>query len=94
MATPAYSGAGYRRRGWGRRKWVHAPMSTDNGWLDRMSTWFDGVTPQYAGAGQPVPGQHGRGAPVYQAPPSMDAPADADSTTPQATPSVIVAPST
>ena len=95
MATPAYSGAGYRRRGWGRRKsWVHAPTSTDNGWLDRVGTWFDGGTPQYAGAGQPAPGQDGRGAPVYQAPPSTDAPADAASTTPQATPSVIAAPRT
>lgn len=93
MATPAYSGGGYRR-GWGGRRWVRAPRSTDNGWLDRMTTWFDGVTPQYAGAGQPAPGADERGTPVYKAPPPTTATADADTTTPQAAPSVIVAPRT
>ena len=91
MVAPAYSGGGYHRRGWGGRRWVHAPTSTGNGWLDRMTTWFDGATPQYAGAGQPAPGADGRGTPVYQAPPQMTANADAASTTPETATSVIVA---
>jgi hypothetical protein len=92
MATPAYSGGGYHRRGWGGgRRWVHAPTPTDNGWLDRVSAWFDGTPPRYSGAGQPVPGAGGGGAPVYQAPPPTTATADAATTTPQTAPSVIVA---
>ena len=94
MATPAYSGGGYRRRGWGGRHWVHAPQQTDNGWLGGVTAWFDGTTPRYAGAGQPAPGADGRGTPVYRAAPPTDAPSDAATATPQAATSVIVAPRT
>ena len=94
MATPAYSGGGYHRRGWGGRRWVHAATSTGNGWLDRVTTWFDGLAPQYAGAGQPAPGADGRGTPMYLAPPPTTATADEATTTPQAAPSVIVVPAT
>jgi hypothetical protein len=91
MATPAYSGGGYHRRGWGGRRWVHAATSTGNGWFDRVTAWFDGIAPQYAGAGQPARGADGRGTPVYKVPPPTTAPEDAATTTPQTAPSVIVA---
>lgn len=91
MATPAYSGGGYRR-GWGSgRHWVQTPGTTDNGWLDRVGAWFDGVTPQYAG--QPAPATVRSGTPLYKAPPPTTATADPATTTPQAE-SVIVAPHT
>jgi hypothetical protein len=94
MATPAYSGGGYHRCGWGSRTWGRASKPTENGWLDRVSAWFDGTTPQYAGTGQPAPGADGRGTPVYMAPPPTDAPSDAATATPQTEPSVVVAPRT
>jgi len=94
MATPAYHGGGYRRGWGGDRPWGQAPGPTDNGWLDRVGTWFDGHTPRYVGAGQPASGTVGRGSPVYLPAPPTTATADADTATPQAVPSVIVVPRT
>ena len=90
MATPAYSGGGDRRDWGGGRHWGRAPEPTGNGWLGRVGTWFDGTTPQYAGAGQPASGTVGSGSPVYQPAPLTNGPADAASTAPQTAPSVIV----
>ena len=89
MATPAYSGGGFRR-GRGGRHWGHTPAPTDTGWLDSVGSWFDGNTPQYAGAGQPIES----GVPVYRTPPPPTATPDADTTAPQMAPSVIVVPHT
>jgi hypothetical protein len=94
MPTPAYSGKGYRR-GWGHgRHWGHPPGPTDNGWLDRVGSWFGGNTPQYVGAGQPASGTDGSGTPVYQPAPPKAATADVVVTTPQAVSPVIVVPRT
>jgi hypothetical protein len=94
MSAPAYSGGG-NRRGWGGgRRWGQAPGPTDNGWFDRVGTWFGGNTPEYAGAGQPASGTVGGGSPVYQPAPPTIAIAGAATTTPQAAPSVIVVPRT
>ena len=92
MATPAYSGGGYRRGWGGGRHWGPAPEPTDNGWFDRVGAWFDGNTPRYAGAGQPALGTVGSGSPVYLPAPLTPATADAATTAPQAAPSVIVVP--
>jgi hypothetical protein len=90
MATPAYSGGGYRH-GWDDgRHWGRAPGSTGNGWLGRVGTWLDGSTPQYVGAGQPASGTIRSGSPVYLPAPSTTTTADAVTTTPQTAPSVIV----
>ena len=92
MATPAYSGGGFHRRGWGSRRWAHAPGPTGNGWLDRVGALFDGTnTPRYAGTGQPVPGALGRQVPEYLAPPAATAATVAPITAPQTATSVIVA---
>ena len=92
MATPAYSGDGYHCRGRGGRRWVHAPEPTGNGWLDRVSAWFDGDnTPQYAGVGQPASRAVLRGTPKYVASPAATAATDAATTSSQTAPSVIVA---
>ena len=98
MATPAYRGGGYRRGGWGGRRWGHTAEPTGDGWFDRMTAWFDGVSPRYAGVGQPAAGVDARGRPTYQSPPPTNAPADGSATTQQTAPapttSVIVVPHT
>ena len=90
MPAPAYSGGGYRRGWGGGHGWGRAPGPTGNGWFDSVGTWFGGNIPPYAGPGQPTAGTVGGGSPVYQAAPLTTATAGAATTTPQATPSVIV----
>jgi len=94
MAAPAYRGGGYRRDRGGRQRASNAEP-TDSGWLDRIGAWFDGTTPQYAGAGQPTSGAARSGTPVYQLVSSPTAAtAGATITTPQTATPVIVTPRT
>ena len=93
MATPVYSGGNrYRRRGYGHRRWGQAPGPTGNGWLDQVGSWFGGVIPPYAGAGQPTAVPGSSGSPVYMPAPSSTGNTGAAFATPQVDVPVLVAP--
>lgn len=90
MATPVYSSGSYRRGGGYHRHWGQTSGPTDLGWIDRVSSWFGGATPQYGGQGQPTAGTVRGGMPVYMPVPPTVGTADAATTAPQAASPVIV----
>jgi len=90
VATPVYSSGGYRRGGGYHRHWGQTSGPTDSGWIDRVSSWFGGVTPQYGGQGQPTSGTVGGDTLVYMPAPQTIVTADAATTAPQAASPVIV----
>jgi len=91
MAAPIYSGGPqYRHGGYHRHYWGHAPGPTGNGGHGSLGSWFDDVTPLYAGPGQPTPGTIGN-PPVYLPAPSTGNAGPAP-TTPQPIAAVIVSP--
>lgn len=92
MATPVYSSGGYRRGGGYHRHSGQTSGPTNSGWVDRVSSWFGGATPQYGGQGQPTSGTIGGDTLVYMPAPQTIVTADAATTAPQASSLAIVVP--